>query len=279
MDLKDWKKLKRSGSYRRKVKKRYEAMMSSNSLSSAATPSRAEMKENVMGSVELYSQNFDNDTFDEDFLKGYLTQSDNESDEPDSGIKRDIEKDRFRDDIATWAVEYNITHCALNKLFKIVNKLVPHSLPTDARTLLKSNTVKIKIIKMGTGHYWHNGLTEQLIQVLQRHSDIPNKLSLNINIDGLPVYKSSNHQFWPILCNVAEIKQMSPLVIGIYEGKTKPLNLDAYFKAFITEVKQLETGLKIVGRTGTEKIIEVKIRAFICDSPARALIKGIYRLN
>lgn len=75
MDLKDWKKIKRSGSYRRQVKKRYEDMMSSSPLSLAATPSRAELKENIRGSVELFLQNFDNDTFDKDFLKCYLPES------------------------------------------------------------------------------------------------------------------------------------------------------------------------------------------------------------
>lgn len=235
------------------------------------------MNENdVEGSVDLFLQN---DTSDESLLEEDQSQSGNDSfDENESNNKRDMEKDELRSDIATWALEFNITHCALNKLFKIVNKIIPNVLPTDARTLLKSNQVKINVIEMDNGQYWHNGLIEQLTQCLQRQSNIPNKISLNINIDGLPVYKSSNKQFWPILCNVAEIKELSPFVIGIYAGKTKPLNLDTYFQSFITEVKHLESGLKISQETGEELLIEVKIRAFICDSPARALVKGIYKL-
>lgn len=213
MDLNSWRKLKRSGAYRRKVKKRLNAMTSSNAFSSATTSSWVDVKNNdAEGSVDFFSEKSDYNAFDEDFLK--------------------------------------------------------------ARTLFKCNTVAIKIIEMDNGQYWHNGLIGQLTKYLQCQSDIPNKISLNINIDGLPIYKSSNKQFWPILCNVSEMKEMSPLVIGIYEGKSKPLNLDTYLQAFIKELKQLETGLKIIDKTGVEKGIEVNIRAFICDSPARALIKG-----
>lgn len=61
---------------------------------------------------------------------------------------------------------------------------------------------------------------------------MPNKISLNFNIDGLPIHKSSNHQLWPILCNITEIKNVSPIVVGIYEGKSKPSDLILYLNPF-----------------------------------------------
>ncbi|XP_063375801.1 uncharacterized protein LOC134663368 [Cydia fagiglandana] len=41
----------------------------------------------------------------------------------------------------------------------------------------------------------------------------------------------------------------------------------------------LENGLIITDKNGLEKNIQVKIRAFLCDSPARALIKGVCNFN
>lgn len=42
----------------------------------------------------------------------------------------------------------------------------------------------------------------------------------------------------------------------------------------VTELKQLENGLVVKSKTGNDVIVTVQIRAFICDSPARAFIKG-----
>lgn len=44
----------------------------------------------------------------------------------------------------------------------------------------------------------------------------------------------------------------------------------------VTELKELESGLVVKTKTGNEVSVTVQIRAFICDSPARALIKGMY---
>lgn len=99
-------------------------------------------------------------------------------------------------------------------------------------------------------------------------------ISLNINIDGLPAFKSSKLQLWPILCNVYEIPELRPIVVGIYSGHNKPSDLDGYLRMFVDEMKKLlKDGILIV-INGKEKIVGVKIRAFICDSPARAMIKG-----
>lgn len=64
---------------------------------------------------------------------------------------------------------------------------------------------------------------------------------------------------------------------GIYEGEGKPSDLDAYLGLFVKEMKELEENGLVITLGSTESRIQVKIRAFICDSPARALIKGKFR--
>jgi len=36
-----------------------------------------------------------------------------------------------------------------------------------------------------------------------------------MNIDGLPLAKSSKKQFWPILCSVTNVPQISSLVLAV----------------------------------------------------------------
>ena len=96
-------------------------------------------------------------------------------------------------------------------------------------------------------------------------------ISLNINIDGLPLYKSSKDEFWPILFNIQEAPTLQSMVIGIYCGKGKPSDANLFLNRFVVEMEDvLKKGVEINGHT-----ISVSIRCFICDSPARAFIKGI----
>lgn len=84
------------------------------------------------------------------------------------------------------------------------------------------------------------------------------------------VYNSSKVEFWPILCNIAEIPQVPPMVVGIFCGTSKASNLEAFLTPFIDETKDvMQTGLWINSHKLT-----VRIRCFICDSPARAYVKG-----
>lgn len=97
------------------------------------------------------------------------------------------------------------------------------------------------------------------------------KIECDINIDGLPISKSSKSQVWPILGRF----NINVFVIGIYWGNSKPNVVSDYFKPFVQETKELyENGITVNG----QKIL-VTIRSFICDSPARAFIKGIKAHN
>lgn len=129
-------------------------------------------------------------------------------------------------------------------------------------------------IKIGNGHYWHHGLELCLKKCLSNRA-APDTISLNINIDGLPIYKSSKCELWPILCNIYEIPEIKPIVIGIYCGYGKPSDIVAYFQPFVDEMKNILSGnITIHDSNQEERKIQVKIRCFICDSPARAFIKG-----
>lgn len=64
---------------------------------------------------------------------------------------------------------------------------------------------------------------------------------------------------------------IQPIVIAIWCGKQKPEELNEFLSPFVIELKSLLTnGVMVNGYH-----IHIGIRSFICDSPARAFLKGI----
>lgn len=191
-----------------------------------------------------------------------------------SSVSDDDQDIEFRNDIQKWAIDFSISHRAMQSLNTILNKRLPNIVPKDPRTLLKTNKVNIILFTVDAGQYWHNGVSVPLREILNNISDVPNIVTLTFNIDGLPLYKSSRQQVWPILCHIFEKQQLPPFVVGIYAGKGKPKDLKAYLQHFVAEMKDLlQNGLKFTTKDVLENICTVKIRAFICDSPARGLFK------
>lgn len=57
---------------------------------------------------------------------------------------------------------------------------------------------------------------------LQSNSTVPlldiNVVQIQLNIDGLPLFKSSRTQCWPILDRIIEPYQSKPFVIELFSG-------------------------------------------------------------
>lgn len=72
----------------------------------------------------------------------------------------------------------------------------------------------------------------------------------------------------------AEYSIVEPFFAGIWCGKSKPL-LKEYLEPFVLEMKNLIAN----GVTVNSHKINVKFGIFICDTPARVLIKGIVSIK
>lgn len=186
-------------------------------------------------------------------------------------LLKNSQKMKTLENIKKWSLNYNINHSALRGLITIINEYCGKViLPQDPRTLMKTPK-NVAIVPVGNGQYWHNGLRFCLEYLFSNISEAIT-ISLSINFDGLPIFKSSKDEFWPILFNIAEMPEVKPMVIGIYCGKSKPSNLGAYLMPLVDEFNSIMScGVHIMGHK-----ITVKIRSFICDSPARAFIKGVH---
>lgn len=178
-----------------------------------------------------------------------------------------------------WSIQHNVTHNCLSDLLRGLKDTVPgltSALPSDARTLLKTPKTKFCSKIVSPGKYIHIGLEKQLKRIISGpFQDSIHSFKLIINIDGIPIFKSSNIQVIPILFGIlSDINELQNKVfpIGLYCGKGKPHDMDSYLEEFVNEVNNLsEKG--ILHQSG--KTIPVKVVAFCCDAPAKADILGI----
>jgi hypothetical protein len=173
-----------------------------------------------------------------------------------------------------FAIENNLTHTALSSLLKYLKNTFPE-LPKDARTLLKTPR-KLKTYKVGYGHYIHFGLQKNIESVCKTFSNLPDTLYLDINIDGLPIYKDlSNNCFWAILGHISNVKKSKVFPIGLYQGKKKPNDFNKFLKKFVKEYLKIQK-TSIIFNNNAHKVL---IRLFCLDAPARCAVQGIRYYN
>lgn len=89
-------------------------------------------------------------------------EADPESDEEDQNDV--LTHEQKKEILRNWVISNQITQKATNELLHIMTKMFNvKNLPKDARTFLRTPTLKEKKIKkMGCGEYWHNGLRNAL---------------------------------------------------------------------------------------------------------------------
>lgn len=175
------------------------------------------------------------------------------------------------------AIKTNIADCHLYELLKILQSGVLPELPISAKTFLNKCCVSFNIEKrsdadeLTTGEFVYFGIKEHFIKTIDPTVHTENLISLQINIDGMNLFKSSAVGSWPILCKVIYTRDIyEPFVVAIYCGNSKPKELIHYLKKFILEINALQlNGIKI-----DKKQLSLKINNFVCDTPARSYIKG-----
>ena len=196
--------------------------------------------------------------------------SDKYSPSPEDESESDFEvDDSVEEELATWAIYHKIPHVALSSLLKIMRKLQP-SLPLDARTLLGTQNVTA-VKTLANGSYYHFGISSQAVRFLAMDQALLARdiLELQINIDGLPLFKSSSAQFWPILGMLLQSSNNEPFVIGLFCGISKPTSVTEFFHDFVVECRELqETGLHY-----QNKQYAFRVSSVICDTPARCYVK------
>lgn len=166
-----------------------------------------------------------------------------------------------------------IPHTRLEGLLNILKKYNYPDLPKSAKTFLGTGTNCYEIEKLDEsdpGEFIYFGIKNNISKCINPDIHEVDDIQLIINADGLPLFKSSSKQFWPILCKIFHYPDVyKPFPIAVYCGNQKPNNVNSYLKKIVTEMNELqESGFQINNR-----IFTISIKAFICDRPARAFMK------
>lgn len=177
-------------------------------------------------------------------------------------------KKPLHEKLKEWIIRNKPTRQCVEELLVILkeeNLEVPLSLKT-----LFPNKQRAIIKQVSPGFYSHFGIKAQLNTIghlLSKYDEVV----VDINIDGIPLFKSSKTQLWPILFRIVNVENISIIPIGIYLGKYKPTDISEYLHEFILEMKNIMcSGIELEG-----KILQLKVRAIVCDSPAKAFLCGI----
>ncbi|XP_077561437.1 uncharacterized protein LOC144177729 [Haemaphysalis longicornis] len=191
------------------------------------------------------------------------------SDCSEGSISEEPELVSLRKRLQEWSLEAAVPHATVTKLLKILRSHQCFSeLPASARTLLCTPRSSENIKSMGPGQYCHFGLSEGLRVALQHVPQVPDPVIIHINVDGLPLTKSTRDQFWPILCHVANCEGSEPFPVGVYYGQAKALEANVFLEAFVTDLNTVLQKGELLGNSR----VKVQLGAIICDAPAKSYI-------
>jgi hypothetical protein len=175
----------------------------------------------------------------------------------------------LRHELASWVVKSQVNRQRCNELLSILRN---HGcqLPSDSRTLLRTPR-SVQVDSKCGGQFAYFGL-HKVLQQATLHKSLCLVLNLQVNIDGIPLHKSSTAQFWPIICSV---NGGTPMMAALYFGHRKPNSIEDFTEQFVEELKSLQKeGFSIDGKTWS-----VVLHSIICDAPARAMMKNIKAHN
>jgi len=195
------------------------------------------------------------------------TSSDTESEQMDDSVLSDL--------LASWSCEFSVKQNAVDKLLKIL-QLARHKVPSTARSLLKT-TKHVSISEKSGMQYVYLDIRKQLQRFVEAIpskvlESLGNTLEISLNIDDLPLFKSSSTSVWPILCAIVSVTPANVFPVALACGQTKPSNLE-FLNDTIRDLNNLLTGSSsvIVG----DCKIKIQLRCIVCDAPAKAMVKAV----
>ncbi len=190
------------------------------------------------------------------------------------------ESSRFTliDDLLLFMITFNISKCAMESLLQTLNR---HDIKVPKSVyLLKKNCNRhsFSIFDISKGNFAYSDILSNITFLLQNKflyfKEKYNNIVVHINIDGLPLFKSSTLGLWPILMTIKNCTYPKPLPIGVFCGFGKP-PLQEFISNLVTDLKTLTSSYTLC----CNYHIKITNVVFIADAPARAFLQGIVGHN
>jgi len=118
-----------------------------------------------------------------------------------------------------------------------LNKHTSSNFPKDARTLLQTPR-QTEVQTLCGGEYFYLGLHNIIKKMLSISNNISYEyINLFINIDGLPLAKSSHASLWPILCS--NTINNAVYLVGAYFGHKEPDDSNIFLQPLVNDLTNL----------------------------------------
>ena len=172
---------------------------------------------------------------------------------------------------------FNLSTRAMQYLLDMLKRIDINDVPPSLYHLLKEQRSKMSTLDVTRkDHFVYIGIENTLHylidkQQLMSSSTFDQKfinIKMQINLDGLPLYKSSSVNLWPILVQIDKIT--APMPIGLFFGIGKP-NMSVFLEGLCKELKVLFSS----GMSYKNICVRCEDAVFICDAPARAYFQCI----
>lgn len=220
--------------------------------------------------LELISNHQSDDVSDDDSesMHSNVEEDSCESCSSNEDLSDDFDIDNvsnFATELQGWACRTKCTRSQLTELLGILRSHNHPELPVDARTLLKTPRT-VECVENCGGQFIYLGIKNGIKRCFEHLSDFPKThIELQVNADGVPLFKSTGIQVWPIL---GLFEGSYPFLIAVFCGDSKPNSCEDFLKDFLEEYEQ--DGLTIGDQHYT-----LKLHSVICDSPARQFLKCV----
>jgi hypothetical protein len=175
----------------------------------------------------------------------------------------------LKEALKQWVLTCGVAHNHCDVLLHILHKHHP-DLPVTTRSLLGTSRETVQLVEMLPGNYHHFGVEDGIKHAMDSNglrAEGNRTLEIFIGVDGVSISKSSTSQFYIVAGCLLNFSTYPIFIIGAYLGSSKPAS-NELLRATIDEGEQLyNEGLSWKGLH-----LKLKIRAFICDAPCRAMI-------
>ena len=173
---------------------------------------------------------------DEDFEDGFSTSEfdlDESDNQQDSELDADTEYlNNFTYQISKWSATSNCSREKLNELLAILKTEGGHSdLPKDIRTLIGTPREISSVLKCG-GEYIYDGILKGIIESFSSNPILKESeiLKLDVNIDGLPLCKSSKSHLSIKIIKIEILETQKEYEIFLVCSFLKPSSSTKIFK-------------------------------------------------